>query len=292
MESVLEATGHTPLLKLERGLPAGAAVIYAKLERFNPSVSIKDRAVRAMVDAAEARGDLKPDGTILEAVAGNTGIALAHICNIRGYGLILTMPEDYMPERRHVLECFGTQIETTPATQGVRGAIEAAEAIKAKHPDYCMLDHFNNLDQVEAHRKALVPEILEDLAGRHVDAFVGCVGTGASLTAIAERLRSTGTQIVAVEPAASSAIPGIAFGIIPDYLNDEFIDRRAEVTDREAVQGFRSLAAENGVLAGLSSGANYHVAKQLAVELGEGKTVLTIFYDGGERYFSEVSHER
>lgn len=296
METLLEAIGNTPLLKLGRGAPDGGATIYAKLERFNPSVSIKDRTVRAMIDAAEQSGALKAGGTVLEPVAGNTGIALAHICNIRGYPLILTMPEDYMPERQHILECCGTQIETTPAEQGIKGAIERAQQIKVEHPDYFIPDHFANETQVEAYRQGLVQEILTDLEGVSVDAFIGCVGTGSSLIAIAEAFRPNGTQIIAVEPASCAflskcetgrhAIPGISFGFVPDYFPREAIDRIETVTDQQAVQGFRSLAAETGLLAGLSSGANYHVAKQVSTELGAGKNILTLFYDGGERYFS------
>lgn len=285
MQSVLEATGQTPLLKLDTIVQAGAT-LYAKLERFNPSVSIKDRNVLAMIDAAEALGQLKAGGTVLEPVAGNTGIALAHICNIRGYRLILTMPEDYMPERRHILERCGTQIETTPAVHGVQGAIDRARELQGQHPDYYVPDHFSNESQLEAHRKGLVKEIIQDLAGTRIDAFVGCIGTGSSLTAIAEVFQG-GAQIIAVEPSERShAIPGISFGFRPPYLKNKLIDRVEKISDQEAAAGFRELAAETGVLAGLSSGANYFIAKKIARDLGPDKNILTIFYDGGERYFS------
>ncbi len=285
METLLEAIGNTPLLKLAERTSAGAA-IYAKLERFNPGVSIKDRHVLAMIEAAESQGVLKPGGTVIEAVYGNTGIALAHICNIKGYQLILVMPEDYIPERRHVLSCLGIEIINTPAAQGIRGAMEQAAAIKVEHPDYFTLNHFDNAAQLTAHLSGLAQEILDDLTGIQIDAFVGALGTGSSLAALAQVLRPQGTQIIAVEPEAGQAIPGIGFGLEPQHIKAELVDRIVTVTAQDAARGFKELAAENGVLAGLSCGANYRVAKQIAAELGPGKNVLTIFYDGGERYFS------
>lgn len=296
METILEAIGDTPLLKMDLGAPERGATIYAKVERFNPGGSLKDRVAVAMLDAAERAGRLRPGGTVLEPVAGNTGIALALVCRLRGYRLLLVMPEDYMPERQHVLECCGTVIETTPALLGIAGAIRRAGEIQREHPDYYMPDHFANREQRTAHRRGLVPEILRDLSGVPVDAFVGCVGTGSSLSAIAEELRPTGTEIIAVEPAAAPflsegrggkhAIPGIGFGFAPLTLDRRLIDRIETVTDDEALHGFRELAATTGLLAGLSSGASYSVSKKVARELGAGKAVLTLFYDGGERYFS------
>ncbi len=286
-ESLLDATGNTPLLHIDLEVPEGTVNLYAKLERFNPSVSIKDRNVRAMIDAAEQSGELQAGGTVLEPVAGNTGIALAHICNVRGYQLILTMPEDYMPERRHILKRLGIKIETTPADQGIAGAVERAQVIKTEHPDYYVPDHFTNEVQVEAHRAGLVREILDDLNGVSIDAFIGSIGTGSSLVAIAEALKPAGTQIIAVEPAAAKhAIQGIGFGFQPPYLKEGTIDHVEKVSDQDAVQGFREMAAETGVLGGLSCGANYIVAKRMARTLGPDKNILTVFYDGGERYFS------
>lgn len=296
MENLVDTIGNTPLLKLAQGVPVGGADIYAKVERFNPGGSIKDRVAVAMIDAAEQKGRLAPGRTVLEPVAGNTGIALALVCRLRGYSLILTMPEDYMPERRYILECCGTRIETTPAEEGIAGAIRRAHVIQKEHPDYFMPDHFSNPAQVEAHHKGLMQEILTDLDGVSIDAFVGCVGTGSSLTAIAEALQPEGTKIIAVEPAASPflsegksgrhAIPGIGFGFAPETLKRELIDQIETITDEEALKGSQDLAAKTGLLAGLSSGANYHVAKKVSQELGGGKNVLTIFYDGGERYLS------
>ena len=296
IETLIEAIGDTPLLKLEPRDPEGAATLYVKLERFNPSVSLKDRNVLAMIQQAENEGLLRPGGTVIEPVAGNTGIALAHICNVKGYRLVLTMPADYMPERHHVLECCGTQIEITPAEEGIDGAIERARQIHRQHPEYVYLDHFSNEAQVRAHETGLVKEILADLGDVHIDAFIGSVGTGSSLTAIADVLQPHGTQMIAVEPAAAPflsqgvrgvhKIPGIGFGFMPEYLRRVRLDRIETVKDEEALEGFRNLARETGVLGGLSCGANYWVAKKIAAELGSGKNILTIFYDGGERYFS------
>ncbi len=287
MENILAAIGNTPLLRLEQGPPPDGAVIYAKIERFNPGGSLKDRAALAMIEAAEEEGKLQVGGTVVEPVAGNTGVALALICRLRGYSLILTMPEDYMPERRYILECCGTQIETTSAAEGITGAIRRAREIHAEHPGSYMPDHFSNRVQVTAHRQGLVSEIVADLEGVAVDAVVGCVGTGSSLTALAEIFREQGSEIIAVDPPTfPHAIQGIGFGFDPALLNQELIDRRETVTDEEALAGFRDLAATTGLLAGLSSGAVFHVAKKIARQLGPDKNILTLFYDGGERYFS------
>lgn len=296
MDTLIGTIGKTPLLKMERGIPEGSATVYAKVERFNPGGSLKDRVVMAMLDEAERQGRLKQGGTIVEPVAGNTGIALAILCTLRGYHLILTMPQDYMPERRYILECLGTEIFTTPAEDGIDGSIAKAKKILEEHPDYYMPDHFTNPVQVGAYRDGLVKEISGDLAGVAIDAYVGAVGSGSSLTAIAEQFRPGGAKIIAVEPAASPflslgkrgrhAIQGIGFGYDPPNFKRELVDRIETVTDEEALRGFRDLAAQTGLLAGLSCGANYHVVKKVAKELGPGKNVLTIFYDGGERYLS------
>jgi cysteine synthase len=283
---LLDSIGKTPLLRLGRAVSAGGARIYAKLERFNPGGSIKDRTVAAMLEAAEKSGTLKKGMTIIEPVAGNTGVALALQCAIRGYHLILVMPEDYMPERRHILESLGTNIETTSAREGVQGAIKRVGTLSEEHPDYFMINHFENPIQVDAHRAGLMAEILVDL-DEPIHAFVSCVGIGSTLTAAALTLKESGTQIIAVEPQAfPHAIQGIGFGMSPANLNGDSIDQTYSVSDAEAVQGFGELAAETGVLAGLSSGANYFVSKKLSHKLGEGKNIVTIFYDGGERYFS------
>lgn len=285
MESIVETIGNTPLLKLES--LQGRATVYAKLERFNPGGSIKDRVVQAMLTAAEESGELKAGMTVLEPVAGNTGIALALLCRLRAYRLILTMPEDYMPERRYVLECCGAEIELTPAAAGISGAIRRAAELKQEHPDYFIPDHFHNEVQVEAHSQGLVQEIRSDLADIIPDALVGCVGTGSSLQALARYYRPHGTKIfvVTVSPRART-VPGIDFGLSESLLDKDWVDQTVQLTMEEALQGFQELAASTGVLAGLSSGATYRVAKKLSLQLGTGKNILTIFYDGGERYFS------
>lgn len=295
MHQLTENIGKTPLFRCKRGFAASAAMVYAKLERFNPGGSIKDRNVRAMLETAQQTGALKPGMTLIEAVAGNTGIALAMQCRRLGYSLVLVMPEDYMPERRYILECLGVQLVLTPAVDQMAGAYRKAQEILRQHPDYYMPDHFHNQAQVDDHSQHFIQEILDDLSREPkknakdtpIDVFLGCYGSGSHLAAAIQVLKPQGTRIIALRPNSQShAIPGIGFNVPAVLFNESEIDHFIEFNQEDALRGMEELARETGILAGLSSGANYVIAKRLAAELGPEQTLVTTFYDGGERYLS------
>ncbi|HEY5600417.1 MAG TPA: cysteine synthase A, partial [Candidatus Manganitrophaceae bacterium] len=250
----------------------------------------------SMIEAAEKSGKLKPGATLVEPTSGNTGIGLALVSAVRGYKLILVMPESMSMERASLLSSYGAQLVLTPAWEGMRGAIKEAENIVEQNPDYFMPNQFSNPANPEIHRKTTGPEILEALGG--VDAFVVGVGTGGTITGVGEVLKAKNpkTLIVAVEPAASPVlsggepgphkIQGIGAGFIPAILNRRIIDRVVTVTDDDAYKTAKLLARQEGLLVGISSGANALAAKQVARELGKGKTVVTLLPDTGERYIS------
>jgi cysteine synthase A len=295
--SVLDLIGNTPMLLLQRIQPDGRAEIWAKLESLNPGGSVKDRIALAMIEDAEQRGLLKPGATIVEPTSGNTGIGLALVAAVKGYKLILTMPDDMSAERRKLLQRYGAQLVLTPAIEGMTGAVFAAEEMIAKNPSYFMPQQFNNPANPEAHRRTTATEILRDTEGR-IDAFVAGVGTGGTITGVGEVLkqRVPGVSIVAVEPARSPvlaggkpglhAIQGIGASFVPSVLNREVYDRLIAVKDDEAIDMSRQLARSEGVLAGISSGANVFAALQVAKALGPGKRVVTLLPDTGERYLS------
>ena len=294
---ITELIGGTPLVRLNRLSKPGGATIYAKVESFNPGGSIKDRICLNMINEAERLGKLKPGGTIVEPTSGNTGIGLALVAAVRGYKLILVMPESMSMERASLLSSYGAQLVLTAAWEGMKGSIKEAESIVAQNPSYYMPDQFSNPANPEMHRKTTGPEIVDALDGR-VDAFVAAVGTGGTITGCGEviRQRNPAAKIVAVEPAGSPVlsggdpgphkIQGIGAGFIPKVLNRTLLDRVVTVTDDEAYQTAKLLAKKEGLLVGISAGANVFAAQKIAEELGPGKNVVTILYDTDERYIS------
>jgi cysteine synthase A len=294
---ITELIGRTPLVRLNRLSKPGSATIYGKVESFNPGGSIKDRICLNMINEAERQEKLKPGGTIVEPTSGNTGIGLALVAAVRGYKLILVMPESMSMERASLLSSYGAQLVLTAAWEGMKGSIKEAESIVAQNPSYYMPDQFSNPANPAIHRKTTGPEIVEALDGR-VDAFVAAVGTGGTITGCGEviRERNPAAKIIAVEPAGSPVlsggdpgphkIQGIGAGFIPKVLNRTLLDRVITVTDDEAYQTAKLLAKKEGLLVGISAGANVFAAQKIAEELGPGKNVVTILCDTGERYIS------
>jgi cysteine synthase A len=296
-KEITEAIGHTPLVRLNRLSKPGSATIYGKVEFFNPGGSVKDRICLNMINEAERQGKLKPGGTIVEPTSGNTGIGLALISAVRGYKLILVMPESMSMERASLLSSYGAQLVLTPAWEGMKGSIREAESLLAQNPSYFMPDQFSNPANPAMHRMTTAPEILEAMDGK-IDAFVAAVGTGGTITGCGEvfKERNPNVRIVAVEPAGSPVlsggepgphkIQGIGAGFIPKVLNRTVIDRVITVTDDEAYQTAKRISKQEGILVGISAGANVFAAQKIAEELGPGKNVVTILCDTGERYIS------
>jgi len=296
-KDITELIGRTPLVRLNRLSPSGGATIYGKVEFFNPGGSVKDRICLNMIDEAERLGALKPGGTIVEPTSGNTGIGLALVAAVRGYKLILVMPESMSMERASLLSSYGAQLVLTPAWEGMKGAIRESESIIAQNPSYFMPDQFSNPANPAMHRKTTALEILESLDGK-IDAFVAAVGTGGTITGCGEvfKERNSNVKVIAVEPAGSPVlsggepgphkIQGIGAGFIPKVLNRSILDRVMTVTDDEAYQTAKQLSKKEGLLVGISSGANVFAAQKVAQELGPGKNVVTILCDTGERYIS------
>ena len=296
-KTIVELIGNTPLVRLNRLSPEGGATIYAKVEYFNPGGSVKDRICLNMIDEAERQGKLKPGGTIVEPTSGNTGIGLALVAAVRGYKLILVMPESMSMERASLLSSYGAQLVLTAAWEGMKGSIKEAESIVAQNPSYYMPDQFSNTANPAMHRKTTALEIWDALDGK-IDSFVAAVGTGGTITGCGEvfKERKPQVQVIAVEPAGSPGlsrgapgphkIQGIGAGFIPKVLNRKILDRVVTVTDDEAYQTSKLLAKKEGLLVGISSGANVFAAQKVAQELGPGKNVVTILCDTGERYIS------
>jgi cysteine synthase A len=296
--TILDLIGNTPVVRLGRlpQLEGVDAEIWAKLENLNPGGSVKDRICLAMVEAAERDGHLVPGGTIVEPTSGNTGIGLALIAAVKGYRLVLTMPDTMSEERRSLLIGYGAQLEVTPDSKGMHAAVRRAEELLGEHPDWYMPQQFANPANPEAHRETTGPEILRQMP--RVDAFVSGVGTGGTITGVGEVLRDRfgRIRIVAVEPAASPVlsggepgfhrIQGIGAGFVPEILNTDVYDEVLPIADDVAASHARALARYEGHLVGISSGANCAAAIAVARRLGKGAIVLTVFCDTGERYLT------
>lgn len=297
--NVLELIGKTPLLRLNSLLTNGAE-LWAKLESYNPGGSVKDRIASSMILDAEKSGRITPGSTIVEPTSGNTGIGLAIVAAVKGYRLILTMPEGMSQERVEILKSFGAEVILTPPEDGMKGAVEKAKEIAEKEGAF-IPQQFENLANPEIHRRTTAEEIWEDLEGE-IDAFVAGVGTGGTITGVGEVLkeRNPSVFIVAVEPAnspvlsggkpGSHRIQGIGAGFIPKILNLSVIDEVITVRDDEAFEMSRVLARKEGILVGISSGAACVAALKVAQKLGEGKKVVTVFPDTGERYISLIPY--
>jgi cysteine synthase A len=292
----LDLIGNTPVVRLNRIVGAEHAAIWGKLENLNPGGSVKDRICLSMIEAAERDGRLKAGDTIIEPTSGNTGIGLALVASVKGYRLVLTMPDTMSSERRSLLMAYGAELVLTPDSKGMHAAIRKAEDLLAEHPDYFMPQQFSNPANPAAHRETTARELLEQF--EHIDAFVAAVGTGGTITGVGQVLRQKmpGIRIFAVEPAASPVlsngepgfheIQGIGAGFIPDILDQTVYDEVITVSDEDAAKCTRRLARDEGILVGISSGANCHAALQVARRLGPGKTVVTVFCDTGERYLT------
>ena len=296
-DNAIDLIGSTPMVRINKipGLTGGS--VYAKMELFNPGGSIKDRICLSMIEAAEKAGRLHPGDTIIEPTSGNTGIGLALVAAVKGYKAILVMPESMSTERFGLLSSFGAEVVLTSAIDGMKGSIIEAERLLKENPGYFMPDQFSNPANPEAHRKTTGPEIWDSMNGE-VDAFVAAVGTGGTITGVGEVLkqRNKNIRIVAVEPASSPVISGgspgphkiqgIGAGFIPSVLNRDIIDEIIPVTDDEAFETAKLLSKEEGLMVGISSGANVFAAMKVAKKLGAGKNVVTVLCDTGERYIS------
>ncbi|MGH2352347.1 MAG: cysteine synthase A [Chloroflexota bacterium] len=297
-ESALDLIGQTPLVRLNRVTPPDGAAVLGKLEARNPGGSVKDRIALAMIEAAEREGKLKPGDTIVEPTSGNTGIGLAVVAVVKGYRLVLTMPEDMSVERRKLLSRFGAEFVLTPAIEGMSGSVFAAQEL-VREKGYFMPQQFENPANPEVHRLTTGPEILRATGGK-VDAFVAAVGTGGTVTGVGAALKeargAANVRVVAVEPEKSAVlsggrprlhgIQGIGAGFQPGILDRSILDEIVTVRDEEAYEMMGRLTREEGLLVGISSGANVVAACRVAAELGAGKAVVTVLCDTGERYLS------
>lgn len=296
VDSITDLIGQTPLVRLQRVVKPGMANVYVKVEAFNPGGSIKDRIALGMVRDAEERGVLHPGGTIVEPTSGNTGIGLAMIAAARGYRLIVVLPDTMSVERRMLMAAYGAEFVLTPGAEGMKGAIEEAKRLVSENLDYFMPQQFENPANPEAHRRSTVLELLDQLSS--IDAFVAGIGTGGTITGVGEILKARlpEVKIIGVEPASSPVISGgkpgqhkiqgIGAGFVPAVLNQTIMDQLIQVSNEDAIDITRRLAREEGLLVGISSGAAVSAALQVAETLGEGKNVVVIAPDTGERYLS------
>lgn len=299
-EDITKTIGNTPLVKLNNITKGLNATVVAKMESFNPMASVKDRIGIAMIEAAENAGLIKKETIIIEPTSGNTGISLAFVAAARGYKLILTMPDTMSIERRELLKAFGADIVLTPGSEGMKGAVNKAEELLKNTPNAFMPQQFKNPANPEIHRKTTAEEVWSDTDGK-VDIFVGGVGTGGTITGVGEviKKRKPSFKIVAVEPADSPVlsggkpgphkIQGIGAGFVPDILNMKVVDEIITVKNEQAFALARQLAREEGILVGISSGAAAYAALQVAARPeNNGKLIVVVFPDTGERYLSTV----
>jgi len=302
-ENIVQTIGNTPLVRLNRVTDGAGATIAAKLEYFNPLGSVKDRIGAAMIAAAEQDGHIKPDTIIVEPTSGNTGIALAFVCAAKGYRCVLTMPETMSVERRVMLKALGAELILTPGPEGMPGAVRKAEELVASDPRYFMPQQFKNPANPEIHRRTTAEEIWRDTDGQ-IDIFVGGVGTGGTITGLSEVIkpRRPSFKSIAVEPSASAVlsggargphpIQGIGAGFIPDVLRTDLIDEVIRVENSDAIQMTRRLASEEGIFAGISSGAATWAAVQVAKRPeNAGKLIVVVLPSTGERYLSTPTYQ-
>jgi cysteine synthase A len=301
---ITETIAGTPLVRLNRIIPAGTATVLVKCEFFNPLGSVKDRIGVAMIDAAEKAGRIGKETLIVEPTSGNTGIALAFVCAARGYKLVLTMPESMSVERRRLLKALGAQVVLTPAADGMRGSIEKAEAICRENPNSYIPQQFENPANPEIHRRTTAEEIWQDTSGQ-VDILVAGVGTGGTITGVSEVIkpRKPSFKAIAVEPVNSPVITqtlkgeaprpgrhkiqGIGAGFVPGNLHTKIVDEVIQITDEEAFTWARRLAKEEGIFGGISSGGNVAAAAKVAARPeNKGKMIVTVMCSFGERYLS------
>ncbi len=295
--NILDLICNTPLVKLNKVVSPGMANVYGKLEGFTPGGSVKDRIALSMIRDGEEKGLVKKDTVIVEPTSGNTGIGLALVCAVKGYRLILTMPETMSVERRQLLKRYGAELVLTPGDQGMKGAIAKANELLKENPNSFMPQQFANPANPKIHRETTAEEIWEALDGK-IDAFVAGVGTGGTVTGCGEvfKKRNPKIKIVAVEPTASPVISGgqpgkhriqgIGAGFVPEVLNRDVLDEVIKIEDMEAWSMLMALAEKEGILSGISTGANVTAALKVAKELGAGKNVVTIICDTGDRYLS------
>lgn len=297
---VVDSIGHTPLIRLRGASKLTRCNIFAKAEFMNPGGSIKDRIARHMVFEAEKRGELRPGSTIMEVTSGNTGIALAMVGAMRGYKVLVVMPRTVSDERRSMIASFGAQLELLDDIDDMQDAIARTEAFAAQHDHVFLPRQFANPDNIETHRTTTGPEILRQLNGE-IDAFVMGVGTGGTVMGVGRALRKAGSRarIVAVEPDESAVlsggapgphgIQGLADGFIPALVNLDELDQVVRISTRDAIDAAQQIGVDEGLLVGISSGANVLAATQVAAELGPGHNVVTVLCDRGERYLSAMA---
>jgi len=295
--NILELIGGTPMVRLQKIVRPSMATIVAKLESFNPGGSVKDRIALAMIEEAEARGALTAGATIIEPTSGNTGIGLAMVGAVKGYRVILTMPDVISAERLHILKSYGAEVVLTPAEEGMTGAVQQAETLVKQTPGAFMPGQFQNPANPEIHRRTTAQEILRAIQGP-LEALVAGIGTGGTITGVGEVLKRQYPRliVVGVEPKGSAVlsggesgphlIQGIGAGFVPQVLNRAILDEIVTVSDEEAYRTARRLAREEALFVGLSAGAACAAALQVAERLGSGKRLVVMFPDSGERYFS------
>lgn len=297
---VIELIGETPILKLKNMIDENSADVYVKLEKFNPGGSVKDRAALGMIEKAEKKGVLKEGSVIVEPTSGNTGIALAMIGRVKGYKVVIVMPETMSKERRDLIKAYGAELVLTEGSKGMKGAIEKATEMVNEH-GYFMPQQFENIANPEKHYETTAEEIYNDI--EDLDVFVAGVGTGGTVTGIGKKLKEkiSELEVVAVEPMNSQVlsgknpgahkIQGIGAGFVPQNYNKEYVDKVVAVSDNDAIQTAVEFAKKEGILIGISSGAAVFAALEIAKKLGKGKKVLAIAPDGGEKYISMGIYE-
>lgn len=291
----IELIGNTPILKVKSMVDENCADVYVKLEKFNPGGSVKDRAALGMIERAEKEGILKADSVIVEPTSGNTGIGLAMIGRLKGYKVVIVMPETMSKERRDLIKAFGAELVLTEGAKGMKGAIEKANEL-VDNKGYFMPQQFENIANPDKHYETTADEIFNDI--NDLDVFVAGVGTGGTVTGVGKRLKEkiSGIQVVAVEPnnsqviagkkAGAHKIQGIGAGFVPQNYKDEYVDNVMPVTDEDAIRTAVEFAKKEGILVGISSGAAIYTAIEIAKKLGKGKKVLALAPDGGEKYIS------